>query len=313
MASIADARAFCLRYHPGFLEWLERERAWVDARARPNRDAEPLMDILLICYARMALRNGSQSPSPLHYHNENHILELLLRLGRVIRAEPEWVDCWYPLAVFAAAHDLRQREPLQPGRQRGCGENEEASRDELLRLIEARYPALSSETIDCLAWSIEGSTFYLALRPGHCQGAWAAELVIQQKRMTAKQRQFVLLAADLDTANVAENFALLLRASLALARERLLLKPAESEQAALEFTRHFLETVQWHYMKDCQRFHSQTGRRVFLAEKKRNLSLMQAFTARLRAQPRFECLEQLESWYLQQAESLSRREPEARR
>ena len=301
LATAADAQAFCLKYHPAFLRWLDEERAWVDRQLDPPPFAEPVIDLIVMGFARMALRNGSQSPAPLHYHNESHVLEILHRLHRVMKEAPESVTDWYALALFAACHDLRQREPGQATRLRGCGVNEEASWKELERLIGDWSLDLPDHWLQAQRWMIEGSTFYMGMRLGSCQGAWAADLVRQQAMPVAVREQ-VLLAADLDTANVAEGFLELARSTLALAHERLLLKPAEDAQGELDFLRKFLEEVQWHYMAQCQQFRSGAGRRVFEAQKNRNLEHLRRFINRLKAHEPFADSAQLVLWYQREAE-----------
>lgn len=300
LATAADAQAFCLKYHPSFLRWLDEERNRVDQQHPPPPFAAHIIDLIIMGFARMALRNGSQSPSPLHYHNENHVLEILHRLHRVMVQIPGMVEDWYALALFAACHDLRQREPDQAARQQGCGANEEASWLELERLINDWGLTLPSHWLQTQRWMIEGSTFYMGMQLGSCQGAWAADLV-RIEAMPVATREQVLLAADLDTANVAEGFLELARSTLALAYERLLLKPARDERAELAFLRQFLEEVQWHYMAHCQQFRSRAGIQVFEAQKKRNLVHLRHFIDRLKAHEPFTSPAQLVHWYQQEA------------
>ncbi len=300
LATVADAQAFCLKYHPAFLRWLEKESRWADSHCSRPQHAEASLQLIQLGFARMALRNGSQSAEPLFYHNENHILEILHRLHRVVEQQAGAVQDWYTLALFAAAHDLRQREPQESTQHQGCGANEQASWLELERMVKEQRLSLPEAVMQTLRWMIEGSTFYMGMRLGSCQGAWAADLVRRQA-MAAATREQVLLAADLDTANVAEGFLELTQSSLALARERLLLKPAASAQAALDFMRKFLEEVQWHYMAECQQFHSRAARTVFTEAKARNLRHLRAFIDRLKSHEPFADIQALTHWYLKEA------------
>ncbi len=300
LAGVADARAFCLKYHPSFLDWLEKECNWVDQQRTPPSYADALLDLLLVCFARMALRNGSQSERPLPYHNENHVMEILHRLHSVVAIKPEHLADWYPLALFAAAHDLRQLEDERLQKPDGCGANEEASWKELFRLNRDLGGLVPEKEMEQLRWMIEGSTFLMGTRSGACQGAWAGQLV-QQHSMSESEKERVLLAADLDTANVAEDFFDLAVSSLALAQERLLLKPMKEPGQAMDFMRHFLEQVQWNYFSSCQQFRSRAGRAVFDQRKQRNLHRLRRFINRLKKQAAFDSIEELEQWYIAEA------------
>ena len=89
-------------------------------------------DAILIAFCRLAYRHGNWGKDFHDYHNENHIFEILgARLERLIDAvglDSLAILDWFLLALFAAAHDLRQREVPQFAA--GIGSNERASIEE---------------------------------------------------------------------------------------------------------------------------------------------------------------------------------------
>ena len=89
--------------------------------------------------ARLGLRHGGFGTDPHDYHNEEHVLELAeRRLGQVMDAIGVATlpgDDWLALLLFAACHDLRQRETFDvPG---PVGGNEAASIAECFRILAA--------------------------------------------------------------------------------------------------------------------------------------------------------------------------------
>ncbi len=95
-------------------------------------------DAIRIAFCRLAYRHGSWGKDFHHYHNENHIFEILgSRLERLLDAigiEALDVLDWFLLALFGAAHDLRQREI--PVFEAGIGSNERASIEETFRILD---------------------------------------------------------------------------------------------------------------------------------------------------------------------------------
>src|SRR6202007_195996 len=94
-----------------------------------------------------------------------------------------------------------------------------------------------------------------------------------------------LIAADLDTANVAEPFGLFMASAERLCLEREMRNhrdPASTEWAAPILA--FLTDGQERYFFELHRFNSDYGRQIFDAAKRENAAKLTALTARLRAQ-----------------------------
>lgn len=264
-------------------------------------------DAILIAFCRLAYRHGSWGKDFHHYHNENHIFEILgARLERLIDAVGlESLDIldWFLLALFAAAHDLRQREVPQFAA--GIGSNERASIEETFRILDVsgfsrRDHAGVYISIELM---IAGSTF--DARPPHPgQDYNSADMVVQSGGALAQklddkldkhfsgwrndQRivhalELALIAADLDTANVAEAFPVFMASTERLCLEREMRSrrdPASAESAQPMFN--FLTTGQEHYFFDLHRFSSPHGRKAFADAKDANIDRMHQMTTMMR-------------------------------
>jgi hypothetical protein len=253
-------------------------------------------DAVLIAFCRLAFRHGSWGDDFHAYHNENHILEILgPRIERLIDAigiESLSLRDWFLLALFAAAHDLRQRET--PEFSAGIGSNERASIEETFRILHtcAFTPQRNAEVFIGIELMIAGSTFD-ARPPMPALEFNSAELVVQSggalaQKLDVKLDKHVpgwrddprivhaldlaLIAADLDTANVAESFALFMASAerLCLEREMRSHRDPASGESALPMLG-FLTTGQEHYFFDLHRFSSEAGRRTFAAAKQANV------------------------------------------
>lgn len=243
------------------------------------------VDAALLGLCRLGLRHGGFGDDPHAYHNEDHVLELAeRRLGRVMdtlghAALPP--GDWLALLLFAACHDLRQRETFDvPG---PVGGNEAASIAETFRILAACgfEPGRDRATFVAMELMIAGSTFDARPLP-HTDGEdlataaggslarglglwldgerpdWAADPDVRRGERLGR------LAADLDTANVGESFDLLADSALRLCRERerragRALDRAGSGPTCLGF----LSRGQQLYFFDLHRFSSREGERVF--------------------------------------------------
>jgi hypothetical protein len=158
---------------------------------------------------------------------------------------------WFLLSLFGAAHDLRQREA--PDFAAGIGSNERASVEETFRILRACgfTPERNSELFVGCELMISGSTF--DARPSEATLEYnPAELVVQSGGALAQKlevkldkhasgwrsdervqhaQRLALIAADLDTANVAEPFALFMASAERLCLER------EMRSGAIRFRR----------------------------------------------------------------------------
>lgn len=262
------------------------------------------LDAAILGTARLGLRHGSFGQDFHDYHNENHILEIaerrLLRLldslgnGSLSPADST------ALLLFAACHDLRQREPRDvPG---PVGGNEAASIAETFRILDvcgfdrhgdrAMYVALelmiAGSTFDAspthpadphggeLA-SVAGGALArgLGLWLDAEVGAWRTDPDARRGERLGR------LAADLDTANVGEDFQLFCASALRLCREREMrngraLTAAASAAPCLGF----LGPGQMIYYFELHSFCSREGEHAFAAQKLANAEpLRQASTA----------------------------------
>jgi len=307
----ATARALVRERSPQLLELLayrrERFAALIVARTDhpPIADAE---DAVLMAFCRLAFRHGTWGKDFHAYHNEGHIFEILgPRLERLIDAigiDALSLRDWFLLALFAATHDLRQREA--PQYHAGIGSNERASIEETFRILHACgfTHAANAEVFIGIELMIAGSTFD-ARPPMPALEFNSAELVVESggalaQKLDAKldkhapgwrddarivhALELALIAADLDTANVAEDFPLLMVSAERLCLEREMRShrdPADGASAQPMLS--FLTSGQEHYFFDLHRFSSPQGRTAFAAAKQANVQPMRGLIHDLRA------------------------------
>lgn len=280
------------------------------ARATGGGGSPQHADAALLGAARLGLRHGHLGQDPHDYHNEDHVLELAeRRLGRVMDTLGDAglppAD-WLALLLFAACHDLRQRETFDvPG---PVGGNEAASIAETFRILgQCGFdPTRDRELYVALELMIAGSTFDARPLPHPEDGMataaggslarglgvwldgerpdWTVDPAARRGERLAR------LAADLDTGNVGERFDLLGDSALRLCRERErragrpLDKPASGASCL-----GFLTRGQSFYFFELHRFCSREGERVFGAAKAANAPgvrrTSEALTARFEDQP----------------------------
>jgi hypothetical protein len=291
-----------------------RRPALVEGLAEVSRrhGADPrALDAAWLGTARLALRHGNFGDDVHAYHNEIHVLEVgqrrLLRMVEALgEAAPPAADVDL-LLVFAACHDLRQRETIDvPG---PVGGNEAASCAESLRILETcgyRRDDDRDQFVG-LELMIAGSTFDArpaaaapdlgefadddlpALVGGSLArslGQWLDGALPDWRNDAAARRgeRLARLAADLDTANVGERFPQLCGTAVRLCRERemrcgrSLASPA-SAQPCLDF----LGPGQERYFNTLHRFSSREGERVFGPSKRENGPRVREATAALLA------------------------------
>jgi hypothetical protein len=258
-------------------------------------------------YARLALRHGRLGNDYHAYHNEGHILEICAeRLDRLIEANGLRAftlrDCC-ALTLFGAGHDLRQREAAQLIG--GVGANERASIDETRRLLGVCgfSPERDADIHIALELMIAGSTFDARPAPGgHLYNA--ADLVQSGGALAARLDQVLdarhphwrsdagivhaqrlaLIAADLDTANVAEPFRQFATTAENLCREREMLsgRSLDAGESALPVLG-FLTDGQDRFFFDLHRFQSEPGRAAFETGKQANAPKLKALCMGVRA------------------------------
>ncbi len=278
----------------------------VVARITGGAGAPRFTDATLLGLARLGLRHGHFGSDPHAYHNEDHVLELgERRLLRVLEGLGEGgppADDWLALLLFAACHDLRQRETRDvPG---PVGGNEAASIAETFRILDvcgfdrgADRPLYLT-----LELMIAASTFDPRPLP-HPDGEamasvaggslargrglwldgerpdWAGDPDIRRGERLGR------LAADMDTANVGESFDLLAQSALRLCEERerragRSLDDAASGPPCLGF----LSRGQMNYFFELHRFCSREGDRVFGPTKLANGPAVRRVSKALEAQ-----------------------------
>jgi len=264
-------------------------------------------EAIRIAYARLARRHGSWGEDFHAYHNEVHILEILgERIDRLIAArgvEALSLRDWAALGLFAAFHDLRQREA--PCYEAGVGANERASLEEAFRLLD-RVGFSTSTDADlhhALDLMIGGSTFdarpsangdpFNAAEIVQSGGALAAKLAgkldkhrpgWRDEPLLMHAHALALIAADIDTANVAEPFARFAASAVNLCRERemLCLRSLDSRESAQPVLG-FLTDGQDRFFFDLHRFNSDLGRATFQQAKTANAEPLRSLGLGLRA------------------------------
>lgn len=264
-------------------------------------------DVIRIGYARLASRHGSLSEEFHAYHNEAHILDILSgRISRLIAANGVFalgLRDWCVLDMFAACHDLRQRE--EPIYEAGVGANERASIEETFRLLDACGFSRNTDAdlYTALDLTISGSTFDARPPPGGAAFN-AAELVQSGGALAAKLSQkldkhrpgwqdderlvhahrLALVAADLDTANVAESFDRFAASAenLCLEREMLCHRNLDDGESAMPVLG-FLTDGQDRFFFDLHRFSSELGRQAFGRAKAENAARLKSLSLGLRA------------------------------
>ncbi|MEO6173426.1 MAG: hypothetical protein ABIP02_09955 [Arenimonas sp.] len=297
LPNAAAGRSLLAQHRPDIIQRLE---ACIQSVAG-SANVEKYLDATLLGTARLGLRHGSFGSDFHHYHNEGHILDLAeRRLGRIIEfcgvaAMP--AQDWLSLILFAACHDLRQRETkAAPG---PVGGNEAASIAETFRILKVCGFDRKKDRADFVAMEmmIAGSTFDPRLTRINTDtsnltgGAFSRSIGLwldglkpawREDHDATRGERLGRLAADIDTANVGESFDLLGQSALQLAQEQLMrrgLNPeqAESAQPALNF----LSNGQQHYFFDLHRFSSREADRVFGPQKLANSDKVRKTSAAL--------------------------------
>lgn len=304
--SSIHARELIQSHRPDVLSLIARRRSvYHDAYGESAQlYLERTENALFLALARMAVRYGSLGADFHHYHNEDHALEILdRRLGRLLGQkgvhELPGKD-WLALSLFAACHDLRQRETSVF--EHGVGHNERASIAETHRILsQAGFDVVDDrEIFITLEIMIAGSTFNTgaqapAVNPAEAlatSGPLAPKLpeildqVLPAWRLDpfyVRATNLACIASDLDTANVGERFIELANSATRLAAEREMrakrgLNTAESGQSVL----HFLTQGQEHYFFELHQFCSPLGNAVFSNGKQHNAARMRKLIDTLR-------------------------------
>ncbi|MFA5683238.1 MAG: hypothetical protein WCZ65_00095 [Lysobacteraceae bacterium] len=310
LADPLAARALLLRHRPDVIQFLaERRQTLLDAFGPDLRQTLLRADAaLMLSLARMGCRHGSWGDDFHHYHNENHSLEILDgRIGRLMQGiglDALSGEEWVALQLFATCHDLRQRE--QVDFERAVGNNEDASIDETVRILDlcgfclrehrGLYLALelmiAGSTFDARPAAALARTSYNSAEVAATGGALAPRLGDHLDRVApdwradpqvARAVHLALIASDLDTANVAEAFPWLAESASRLCQEREMrsgrrLESAESAQPCVSF----LSDGQERYFFELHRFCSAEGEATFAATKADNAPRVRAIAQAMR-------------------------------
>ncbi len=290
---------------------LARRHAQLQPLTSTSADSEALLtrcaNALRIAFVRMACRHGSLGEDFHAYHNETHILDILgPRIDRLIATHGVFalsLRDWCVLNLFAACHDLRQRELSMY--EAGVGANERASIEETFRLLDhcGFSRSIDSDIFLAIDLTIGGSTFDARPPPGSAAFN-AAELVQSGGALAAKLSQkldkhrpdwrddprivhaheLALITADLDTANVAESFDRFASSAenLCLEREMLCMRDLDSAESAQPVLG-FLTDGQNRFFFDLHRFNSELGRQSFGPAKDDNAARLKSLSLGLRA------------------------------
>ncbi|MCB1554315.1 MAG: hypothetical protein KDJ14_10970 [Xanthomonadales bacterium] len=267
-------------------------------RATFGSDIEPTLarceTALRLGLTRLGVRHGSWGDDFHHYHNENHVLEILDgRIGQMISRiglASMALDDWMALSLFAACHDLRQREEVDFSYP--VGNNESASIAETRRILAqcGFDPKRDRRLMMALDLMIAGSTFDPRPTPPPSEfnsaevvataGALAPKLDVfldhempgwRDDSDAVRGVELAHIASDLDTANVGEAFAWLAESASRLCQEREMrggraLEDAVSGDPCVGF----LSTGQERYFFELHQFCSLQGRATFGEQKSAN-------------------------------------------
>lgn len=310
----ASAFALIRREQPDLRARLQARHAEWSRRFGPMSDhrTAKVEAALIMGVARLGLRHGRYGDDFHAYHNEGHALDLLLGRIDALYAHPCSAtlghEDWLRLELFAALHDLRQREHGHHAAP--VGANETASIAEGLRILDACSLSAPQETPlrDALELMIAGSTF--DARPAPLSSADpdgndnSAELAAGGGALAPRLKQWLLLrhpdlaarqpivhalrlaclAADLDTANVGESFEGLCLSAVQLAEEREM-RAGRRLGSVLSAApcRDFLLHAQVRYLDELHRFASPEGEALLGTRKRENRLRMQRLVETLRA------------------------------
>lgn len=264
-----------------------------------------LSQAMSIAYARMAVRNGSLNSNPRSYHNELHINDLLLR---VMYCAKHYEQHLSPnglaiLSYFAACHDLRQDETKDETNPLSLvGSNEKVSFEEAQRIAESLGESRlwSAHHLLLLKTMIEGSTFGSGGKrsKNFFQGNLAKHLLEQLALPNKNDEQLVLLACDLDTANVSLPISEFAQSAVHIYDELV------SHQQATISAHQFFSQQQKIYFFEQQTFNADISQDLFAAHKQLNSQKLTALSDHIEQLPTSLSDEAIKSAFLKQAQQL---------
>ena len=288
--------------HPQLKYW----HSWAEQQFKACDWLPQLQHSMTIAYARMALRNGTLSANPRSYHNEHHINDLLLRITYCAEhATPKLSSAGLAvLSYFAACHDLRQAETVDEVAERSLvGDNEQASYQEALRIIAISGPSKlwNQHNRLLLKTMIEGSTFGSGGKYSHnfFQGNLSVHLLQQLDLPDPQDEQLVLLACDLDTANVCLPINQFAESAVQIFDE------LQAHQNPDISAHQFFSQQQKIYFLEQQKFNSTLTHQLFQPHKDFNKKLLMALSDHINNLPKDTPAADIKSAFLSKANELA--------
>ncbi len=303
-----QAEQYLTTYLPNVLQSAKRLHADIINHfgAGPADLSDAGYRVMLICLARVALRHGSMSEWSYDYHNEVHSLDVLEHVLMLAGPRPDIPNDYHGLRqlgpisslcleLFAATHDIWQTKSGYSVS--GIGHNEHASAEEAMRILLAAGldGQLHQPLFQLLRWMIYGSTFFAramefedtAVKPGALAPVVAQQVIAGNQSVgefNAKQAaDLVLLAADIDTGNVAEPIMQYAAQSVRMCLEAHRgLDLNQTDQSTSRSVLNFLTTNQEQYFFQQQRFYSAIARHALSAAKTETGSLLKELISWLR-------------------------------
>ncbi|MEZ5471061.1 MAG: hypothetical protein R3E90_04715 [Marinicella sp.] len=287
--------------HPQLNTW----HSWSQDVFAQNDWLPVLQKAMTIAYARMTVRNGSLSPNPRAYHNEYHINDLLSRVLHCAKYDnnqinPEGLAL---LCFFAATHDLRQAEPPKSADDESLvGANEMASYQEAQRITEL-VPSdqlWTAHNMLLLKTMIEGSTFGSGGKRSKYffQGNLAMHLLSAQNLLVSRDEQLVLLACDIDTANVSLPIAQFASSGIHIYNELI-----THQQATISAWQFFSEQQKIYFFEQ-QAYHAEISKTLFQPKKDANAKQLLALCHAIEKLPQNTPAETIKEKFINHAKSL---------
>lgn len=288
--------------HQQLSPWLR----WSDEVFAEQPWQQALNQSMIIAYARMTRRNGALSEHPRSYHNERHIDDLLTRIFYCAEQYKTQIN---PnglaiLSFFAACHDLRQDEPRNTSNPTSLvGANEAASFAEAARIIAmtGADSLWNEHHMLLLRTMIEGSTFGSGGKRSQnfFQGNLAKHLLQQLSLPNKNDEQLVLLACDIDTANVSLNLAEFAQSAVAIFDE------LKSHQNVETSAHQFFGEQQKIYFFEQQQFNAKITLDLFEPKKQNNKNKLLALSAYINQQDPLLSAESIKAKFLKKARELA--------
>lgn len=304
VSSTGEAQQLLEEGLPAGLEFFESWLQWAQEKIPDSALLRTTKNIVLVSYARMALRNGSLSINPRSYHSEEHIEDLFTRVKMVSglkQSESIPGYGWSLLSLFICCHDLRQSEKNNP--QTLVGNNEQASFDELVRLLNKydKHHLFDNKLRNILKVMIHGSTFGSGedTNGNIYRGNLVKYLLDESSEFDDMDRELAYIACDIDTANVAIDFKEFAQSSINVYDEIQNISPQRLT------AKEFFGEQQESYFFDLQKFDSRLCNLAFSRYKEKNAPMVSKVSQSIRQLDTSYSDEQVVKYYIDLVESVS--------